>query len=219
MRIAVIDIGKPGRNLGWAVDEPSDHGTDLDACIEVLATTLRKDALALGFEAPQFVPFRDDQTVLTRARQGDGTRAFSASAGATVLVTSLVIVPYVLHRLRQRVPGATATLEWRHPMTEPGQLLLWEAFVSDQRKDTVTRHVEDARLAIADFRRGLDHPASFESSVTTPECLSLLGAALLRTGWSTDLALLATPCLVVRSQRPARGRKGQAGGALHRLHR
>ena len=204
MRVAVIDIGKPGRNLGWAVDEPSDHGTDLDACIEVLAAALRKDALALGFEAPQFVPFRDDQTVLTRARQGESgpglpTRAFSASAGATVLVTSLVIVPYVLHRLRERVPAATATLEWRRPMTEPGQLLLWEAFVSDQRKDTIARHVEDARLAIADFRRGIGHPASFKSSVTTPECLSLLGAALLRTGWSTDVALLSTPCLVVRS--------------------
>jgi hypothetical protein len=209
MRVAVIDIGKPGRNLGWAVDEPSDDGTDLDACIDVLAAALSKDALALGFEAPQFVPFRHDQTMLTQARQGDcgpglAPRAFSAGPGATVLVTSLVIVPYVLHRLRERVPAATATLEWRRPMTEPGQLLLWEAFVSDQRKDTITRHVEtrhveDARLAIADFRLGIGHPASFKSSVTTPECLSLLGLALLRTGWSTDLALLSTPCLVVRS--------------------
>jgi hypothetical protein len=54
-------------------------------------------------------------------------------------------------------------------------------------------------LAIADFRHGVAHPASFRSSVTAPECLSLLGAALLRTMWSTDVALLSTPCLVVRS--------------------
>lgn len=127
------------------------------------------------------------------------TRAFSASAGATVLVTSLVIVPYVLQRLRELVPMATAILDWRRPMTEAGQLLLWEAFVTDQRKDAATRHVEDARLAIADFRHRIAHPASFGSSVTAPECLSLLGAALLRTGWSTDVALLSVPCLVVRS--------------------
>jgi hypothetical protein len=30
--------------------------------------------------------------------------------------------------------------------------------------------------------------------------LNLLGATLLRTGWSSDLALLSTPCLVVRSR-------------------
>jgi hypothetical protein len=205
MRVAVIDIGKPSQNLGWAVDEPSDQGTDLNTCIEALAAALRTDAVALGFEAPQFVPLRGDQAALTRARQGESgpglaTRAFSASPGATVLVTSLVIVPYVLRRLRERVPTATATLNWRRPMTQPGQLLLWEAFVTEQgqSKDAM-RHIRDARLAIADFRRGIGHPESFESSVTTPECLSLLGAALLRTGWSTDVALLSTPCLVVRS--------------------
>lgn len=198
MRVAAIDVGKPG-NIGWAVDEPSEHGTDLGGCIEVLTAALRKGALALGFEAPQFVPFRDDQTALTKARNGESARAFSAGAGAAVLVTSLVTVPYVLQCLRQRLPMATATLNWRCPITKPGQLLLWEAFVTNQHKDTAARHVEDAELAIASFRDGIAHPASFESSVTTLECLSLLGAALLRTGWSTDVGLLATPCLVVRS--------------------
>lgn len=204
MRVAVIDIGKPGQNLGWAVDAPAEQGTDLDGCIGVLAAALQTDALALGFEAPQFVPVRDDPLALTKARTGESgpglpTRAFSASAGATVLVTSLVVVPYVLQRLRERVPGATVTLDWRQPVTRAGQLLLWEAFVTDQRKDTQIRHVEDAQLAIADFRRGISKPDSLQSSVTTPECLSLLGAALLRTGWSSDLSLLSTPCLVFRS--------------------
>ncbi len=204
MRVAVIDIGRPGTNLGWAIDDPKRSGTDLDDCIEVLAAALREDALALGFEAPQFVPVRHDQNTLLKARSGEtgagvAPRAFSATPGATVLVTSLVIVPYVLKRLRERVPAATATLDWRCPMTEPKQMLLWEAFVTDQRRDTVTRHVEDACLAIDDFRRGIADPVSFESSVTASECLSLLGAALLRTGWSTDVALLSTPCLVVRS--------------------
>jgi hypothetical protein len=34
MRVAVIDIGKPGENLGWAIDYPDSGGTNLDDCIE-----------------------------------------------------------------------------------------------------------------------------------------------------------------------------------------
>jgi hypothetical protein len=79
-----------------------------------------------------------------------------------VLVTSLVIVPYVLQCLRKCVPAATVILNWRDPMTEPGQLLLWEAFVTDQRRgrDSATRSVEDAEVAIANFRGGFADPAS-----------------------------------------------------------
>jgi hypothetical protein len=34
MRVPVIDIGKPGENLGWAIDYPDSGGTNLDDCIE-----------------------------------------------------------------------------------------------------------------------------------------------------------------------------------------
>src|SRR5271157_370656 len=98
------------------------------------------------------------------------------------------------------MPGATVTLDWRHPVNEPGRLLLFEALVTDQRKKTATR--QDARLAIADFRSGMVHPDSFESPVTSAECLNLLGAILLRTGRSSDLTLLSAPCLAVRSRSP-----------------
>ena len=55
----------------------------------------------LGFEAPQFVPIRDDAGTLTAARKGESgpslpTRPFSAGAGAVVLVTSLVVAPMSL---------------------------------------------------------------------------------------------------------------------------
>ena len=29
MRVAVIDIGKPGKNLGWAIDDPNKQGDDM----------------------------------------------------------------------------------------------------------------------------------------------------------------------------------------------
>jgi hypothetical protein len=204
MRVAIIDIGKPGKNLGWAIDEPDEDGRDLNDCIKTLIVSLREGPVALGFEAPQFVPIRDDPLKLTAARKGEfgpglRPRPFSAGAGASVLVTSLVIVPYVLNRLREALPRASATFDWQRPLTELGQLLLFEAFVTDQRKTATTRHIEDARLAIADFRRGIVSPETFKSSVTSDEGMNLLGAALLRTGWSSDVALLSTSCLVVRT--------------------
>jgi hypothetical protein len=205
MRVAVIDIGKPGKNLGWAMDAPYVEGQDIDDCIATIGAALDKGPVALGFEAPQFVPLRRDPMKLTAGRQGESgpgqpTRTFSAGAGAAVLVTSLVVVPYVLGRLRERVPSATVTFDWRRPCNKAAQLLLFEAFVTDQGKDTAMRHIEDARLAIAEFRRGMEHPESFESSVTVPECFNLLGAALLRTGWPCDLSFLSAQCLVVRTR-------------------
>ncbi len=202
--VCVIDIGKPGKNLGWALSGPKPiDGTDLDACIEAVATALKSGPVALGFEAPMFTPIRDDAMTLTKARQGEATggisRPFSASAGATVLVTALVIVPYVLNRLRACAPRARATLDWRTPMVGRADLLLFEAFVTNQRKITDTRHVEDAHLAIVEFQRGMTDPASFESAVVEARCLNLLGASMLRTGWSRDPAVVGKECLVVRA--------------------
>jgi hypothetical protein len=53
MRVAVIDIATPGKNLGWAIDEPDDGGTDVDVCVEILIASLRVGPFGLGFEAPQ----------------------------------------------------------------------------------------------------------------------------------------------------------------------
>jgi hypothetical protein len=202
--VCVIDVGKPGKNLGWALSgpEPAD-GTDLDACIEAIAIALRNGPVALGFEAPMFTPIRDDAIALTKARHGEAmrgvSRPFSASAGATVLVTALVIVPFVLNRLRVLAPAARATLEWRKPMVGRADLLLFEAFVTNQKKTADTRHVEDAYLAIAEFQRGMADPASFDSAVVEGTSLNLLGAAMLRTGWSSDVAAVGEECLVVRA--------------------
>jgi hypothetical protein len=74
MCVAVIDIGKPGKNLGWAIDEPDEEGTDLDACINTLIVSLGKGPVALGFEAPQFVPIRTDPLTLTVGRKGEFRR-------------------------------------------------------------------------------------------------------------------------------------------------
>lgn len=207
MFTAVIDIGTPGKTLGWAATDVAGKmvdGTDIDDCITTVAEALRKGPVALGFEAPMWIPTRMEPARLTSARKGDtgpglASRPFSASAGATVLVTGMVVVTYVMRRLRELVPAGEAYFDWHVPRKDTFQLLLWEAFVTNQKKSHHARHVEDAKLAVAAFLAGMRDPDTFQSSVIEPDCLSLLGAALLKAGWSTDLSVLNTPCLVVRT--------------------
>jgi hypothetical protein len=110
MNIAVVDIGKPGANFGWAmVGDTTAEGTDIDVCVQTLAAALRNGPLALGFEAPMFVPIRTDPKRLTAARSGEfgkglPSRPFSASAGATSLVTGMVVVSYILNALLRLCP-------------------------------------------------------------------------------------------------------------------
>ena len=162
---------------------------------------------ALGFEVSIFVSIPNGPNRLTAARGGEfgkrlPSRPFSASVGATSLVTGLVVVSYILNTLRSLVPEVTATLDWRLPPVGRDRQILLEAYITDQRKIADTRHVEDAHLAIAAFQRGMRDPANFQSSVDEPICLSLLGAMMLRTGWETDSAILYRPCLVVRAHAP-----------------
>jgi hypothetical protein len=196
LHVAVVDIGSLP-NLGWAVEGQSVNGsgTDIDMCVEVLATAKKKGPLALGFEAPMFVPLGRKRRDLDKARNGDGDRAFSASAGASVLTKALVIVPYILEGLRSRAKVARPTFKWRGEISKR-DLLLFEAFVTHVGKSV--SHEQCARLAIMRFREGCSKGASFESAVQETCSLNLLGAILLRIGWSDDLKMLSEPCLVVR---------------------
>jgi hypothetical protein len=204
MRCAVIDIGKPGKNLGWFLSgaEP-EYGDDIDKCVCALASALREGSLAIGFEAPMFVPVRQEPAKLLAARDGECVgglnRPFSAGAGSAVLVTALVVVTYVLARLKAKIPDGTATLDWKSLPSDPKQAFLFEAFVTDQRKSTPERHMEDAQLAVHEFEKRIRTQTGLRTDVTAEPCFNLLGAIMLRTGWSTDLDQLHRPCLVVRT--------------------
>jgi hypothetical protein len=196
LHVAVVDIGKV-TNLGWVVEGPSvtESGSDIDSCIEVLARAMKIGPLALGFEAPMFVPYGRKRCDLDKAREGDGDRAFSALGGACALTKGLVIVPYILEGLRSRAKAARPTFKWRSRLSER-DLLLFEAFVA--HVDRSVSHEECARLALKRFPKGWEQRASFESAVEEPGTMNLLGAMLLRIGWTDDLTMLSEPCLVVR---------------------
>jgi hypothetical protein len=197
LHVAVVDIGNL-TNLGWVVEGPSVNksGTDIDSCIKALASAMKMGPLALGFEAPMFVPYGRKRDDLDKARKGDGDRAFAASAGACVLSKGLVIVPCILEGLRCST-HAIPTFKWRERLCERG-LLLFEAFVTHVGRSV--SHEECARLALKRFPKEWEKRASFESDVQEPCTMNLLGAMLLRIGWTDDLTMLSEPCLVVRHQ-------------------
>lgn len=203
MHVAVIDVGKPDKNLGWAIAGPSPtEGTDLDQVVVETARRLRMGPVALGFEAPMYVPMRDAPGDLTKARRGecvDGVnRPFSAGAGSTVLVIGTVVVPYVLRNLRKIVAGSLATLDYKSFFKAPSGLLLFEAFVTNQKKKHESRHVEDAGLAAQYLFRSIESGIGVTSAITEPACLNILAAMMLRTGWSEDIRTLSQESLVVR---------------------
>jgi hypothetical protein len=196
LHVAVVDIGRL-TNLGWVVEGPSvnESGTDIDLCIEALASAMKTGPLALGFEAPMFVPYGRTRYDLDKARKGDGDRAFSASPGACVLTKGLVIVPYILEGLRCRAQAAKPIFKWRGRLSER-DLLLFEAFVTHVGKSV--NHAECARLALKQFPKEWEKRASSKSAIEEPCTMNLLGAMLLRMGWTDDPAILSEPCLVVR---------------------
>lgn len=152
-------------------------------------------SVALGFECPLFVPLPAEASQLARAREGEGDRPWSAAAGAASLATGLTQVPWILRAIRATV-RAPAFLKWADFQHATFGLFLWEAFVSGSAKGP--DHVRDARRAVEGFRKRLPDP-SLHSAVKTPEAFSLIGAALLRTGWKTDPSVLSTSALVIRT--------------------
>ena len=72
MHVAVVDIGNL-KNLGWAIEGPTVNscGWDVDECVEVLTRALMVGPLALGFEAPLYVPYRKEKHRLDNARSGE----------------------------------------------------------------------------------------------------------------------------------------------------
>jgi hypothetical protein len=109
-------------------------------------------------------------------------------------------VAWLLNELRKRQPEAGIHLDWAAFAESRQGLFLWEAFVTDLAK--ATTHVGDAGVAVAAFRDALPDPTS-ANAVTAERPLSLLGTALVWSGWSDDVELLRAPCLVIKASPPA----------------
>ena len=88
-------------------------------------------------------------------------------------------------------------LDWQQFDCAGTGLFIWEAFVSGSAKQL--SHVEDAMVGACAFLAALPNPALSNAINCESEVHSLIGAALLRTGWSADISILRRECLVIRA--------------------
>jgi len=203
------DIGSIARgHFAWCGRVPSRRrgaservsGRDIGALVEAVATHLRSgQPAALGFECPLFVPIPPDSESLGRARMGESSRSWSAAAGAAALATGLVQVVWVLREIRRSAGASSVFLDWPKFKRSGQGLFLWEAFVSGEAKRD--SHVADAKAGLRAFEKAVKE-SSPDSAVTLPvdtQAYSLLGAAVIRAGWSSDVKLLSEPCLVFKA--------------------
>jgi hypothetical protein len=196
-----VDVGSVRKNnLGWCRirGEERATGQDIRRLVQGIASDLT-DALpvALGFECPLFVPVPEDPVLLTSARPGEGSRSWSANAGAGALATGLTECVWILEQIRRMsISSITPTLDWGRFLAGQANLFLWEAFVTSLAKSL--SHHGDAEIAAMSFCGEFPQIAE-ASSVTAANPYSLIGAALLRAGLTADLSVLSIPCVVIRS--------------------
>ena len=202
LNIFCADIGSVSKgNFGWfgrLTDRTSVNGTDMSVLAAAIADRLNHEGtVALGFEAPMFVPFRADPSELTKRRVGETNPNWIGGPGSAVLATALAQVPWILREVKSRLSvKGRATLSWDEVASGKANLFLWEAFVSGRAKGN--SHVHDAQIAVRAFEKALPD-VTRANAITEATVTSLLGAALLRTGWSADVGLLAQACVVIRA--------------------
>lgn len=206
--IGSVKAGKFGWARGRAGADPFKCGTSISDLSQTVADDLRAGELvALGFEAPMFVPLREDPEKLTTARRGDGNRSWSAGAGCAVLATGLAQVIWVLKEVRRILGEAPPSyLRWEKVPAAGPALYLWEAFVSGIANRPPSTddpcsgiHTSDAKLAVQAFLSALPN-VDHANAVREDDVHSLIGAALLRTGWTKDVRVLEQACLVIRAR-------------------
>ncbi len=196
------DIGsvEKGR-FGWFGSGPDDSvisGRCIDdlSC-EVAEQLNNEEKVALGFECPLYVPLRGDPMFLTKARTGEGNRSWSAAAGCGALAIGLVEVAWILDKIRGKAPLSTAAfLDWKKFENSGKGLFLWEAFVSGKSKGS--GHTHDAVIAVRTFLAALPNPDA-ANAISEQVVFSLIGASMLRTGWSNNVQHLSDSCLVIKA--------------------
>lgn len=200
MIVAAIDVGAP-RNIGWAIINHGivTHGVDLDHFIKLFGKLSVDQPAALGFEAPLFIPRRKSLSDITRQRNGEAGRPWSAGAGATVTTIGLAVVDYTLSRLRELLPNKPATLDYEK-WPSNNELLIWEAFVSAGNHAPPGEHWRDALTAAQGFTNAYPDLAA-HNVIHEDDVVSLAGLSLVRTGWiEPNQNILSGPTLVIRPE-------------------
>lgn len=210
------DIGSvAGKRFGWArVADEAGRDTDgksIDALVDAITADLERGPVALGFECPLWLPYPIESKELGRARPGEGSHSWSAGAGAAVLATGMVQIPWILERLRHHASAVSAYTDWALFSEAGSGLFLREAFISGTGKQNaklpanMDPDVRDATIAATEFARrsGLG-PMAADPPAPEPEAaISIVGSALIAAGWCSDPAIVRRPCLVLKVDGPS----------------
>ena len=156
-RIYAVDVGttlpdKHGQpRFGWAcVDPELPEGISGSSSIELLSARLVEDltaghSIALGFEAPLFIPVPNASSDLSRGRKNEGSPSWAAPPGLTVASLGLHQAAWIL---RSIAGGCVSPVDFRlaptawPPTTRATTLFCWEAFVSGAAHSS--SHIQDA---------------------------------------------------------------------------
>jgi hypothetical protein len=157
--VFAVDVGSLG-NVGWArfaSGQPPEGSRSLSALVVRLAADAANGwSLALGFEAPGFLPIPEDSTSLNRARPGEGDRPWCFGAGAYTTAVGIQQSAWVVRTLASRAAAThditTDWLSWPPARGQRPVVLLWEAFSKAAHSPT-NDLIEDAGTAAHAFPR------------------------------------------------------------------
>ena len=207
--VYACDIGsvKSG-TFAWARNVSRDSAPTASVDIDDLIAAVTRDVanglpIALGFEAPLFLPVPDESSQLNSGRTGETSRSMFAPAGAAVTTLGVHESAWIFKQLRAALPAdMSLTFDWTTIDYKPKEIFIWEAFVSSTaHSDT---HKRDAATAVQYFLANIANLDAV-NAVTCSNPLSLISAAALWSGWITDIGALHIPCLVLRPTEPYTG--------------
>jgi hypothetical protein len=221
LQVFCADVGSIARDsFAWARRIPGSDGEELHQpeSIESLAASVvhvLRDGqpVALGFEAPLFIPVPEKPDRLGKARPCDApSPSWSSSVGASVLATAMVQIPWTLGFIHEQIPDLRVHVKWQPFAEQQDGLLLWEAFVSGAAKGDT--HEEDARSGVQAFCEQLPNPGD-PTAEKTERPFSVLAAATAWAGFDLPIEDMRGSCLLVRATRaPDPPQADRAGTAV-----
>lgn len=197
-------------SFAWARVNPEDGAIQVSSHIDKLVQQLKSDirqvcSIALGFEAPLFIPVPEDWKDLSKGREGDGNRSFASPVGLSVCALGIHQSAWILRSLYESLSReCDFTLD---PKCWPpsGQRLVvfcWEAFVSGAAHSE--QHLMDAATAVSFFHENETNLRNI-NAVSAEKPLSLIWSVALWSGWVSNLEFMHKPTLVIKPKEPFRG--------------
>ena len=215
--IYAVDVGsnrcKAGTtpNFAWVHIDPADTGnvagsTEIDGLATYVIDDLQSGrSVALGFEAPLFIPVPVESSALCYGRKNEKSRSFAGPAGLAVATLGLHQAAWILRRIvgscGTSIRFETRATSWPPSGTLP-ILFCWEAFVSENAHGRT--HIQDAATAALAFLAA-EADLARPTTIATERPLSLIATAALWSGLAKDPVLLHQPTDVIRPSKPFMG--------------